>query len=114
MVERTISLQDASLPGKPRSLQDASLPPEGERTKALPRHEVADGFDFPASHQKIKREFALCLLSDSSLCGLCELCVKESLRSFGSILVRALWRENRTRARGSLKLRGSAVQAALP
>jgi hypothetical protein len=60
MVERTI-------PGKPRPAA-----PEGEgRTKVLPCHEVADGFDFPASHRKIKRELALPLrLFLCDLCGL--------------------------------------------
>ena len=33
------------------------------RTKTVPCHEVADGFDFPASHRKIKKELVLCLWS---------------------------------------------------
>jgi hypothetical protein len=28
---------------------------KGGRTKIVPCHEVADGFDFPASHRKIKK-----------------------------------------------------------
>jgi hypothetical protein len=44
MVERTI-------PGKPRP----ASPEVGAAN--LPCHEVADGFDFPASHRKIKEEF---------------------------------------------------------
>jgi hypothetical protein len=35
------------------------------RTKTVPCHEVADGFDFPASHRKIKKEL---VLVNSSLC----------------------------------------------
>jgi hypothetical protein len=49
MVERTI-------PGNPRPAV-----PEGESTEVLPCHEVADGFDFPASHRKIKKEFVVTL-----------------------------------------------------
>ena len=39
----------------------------GKCTKVLPCHEVADGFDFPASRRKIKKElaFASCLIPPS-------------------------------------------------
>jgi hypothetical protein len=46
---------------------------KGIRTGILPSHEVADGFDFPASHRKIKKEFTFRLLLNSSLCELCGL-----------------------------------------
>jgi hypothetical protein len=61
MVERTI-------PGNPRP----AIAGRGQRTKVLPCHEVADGFYFPASHRKIKKEFALLLLA--VLCDLRPLC----------------------------------------
>jgi len=63
IVERTI-------PGKPRPAV-----PEGECTKVLPCHEVADGFDFPASHRKIKKRIRLSLLFNSLSVGSVLLCI---------------------------------------